>query len=104
MQARSDDRGSFLRSLGPAAGLSFSWSGRPGSNRRHSAWEADVLPLNYSRSLQSIIGYTRHINESRPAGVTVLRASGPEYCPKILAMTISKARDTIATSDICFGF
>src|SRR5580698_5407218 len=27
-----------------------SWSGRPGSNRRHSAWEADVLPLNYSRS------------------------------------------------------
>src|SRR3954466_3930406 len=26
-----------------------SWSGRPGSNRRHSAWEADVLPLNYSR-------------------------------------------------------
>ena len=27
------------------------WSGRPGSNRRHSAWEADVLPLNYSRPL-----------------------------------------------------
>src|SRR5215813_4274901 len=29
-----------------------SWSGRPGSNRRHSAWEADVLPLNYSRSMR----------------------------------------------------
>ena len=27
------------------------WSGRPGSNRRHPAWEAGVLPLNYSRSL-----------------------------------------------------
>jgi hypothetical protein len=26
-----------------------SWSGRSGSNRRHSAWEADVLPLNYAR-------------------------------------------------------
>ena len=26
------------------------WSGRPGSNRRHRAWEARVLPLNYSRS------------------------------------------------------
>src|SRR5450631_2791045 len=26
------------------------WSGRPGSNRRHPAWEAGVLPLNYSRS------------------------------------------------------
>ena len=31
------------------------WSGRPGSNRRHSAWEADVLPLNYSRHLESTI-------------------------------------------------
>ena len=27
------------------------WSGRPGSNRRHPAWEAGVLPLNYSRSV-----------------------------------------------------
>ena len=26
-----------------------SWSGRWGSNPRHSAWEADVLPLNYAR-------------------------------------------------------
>src|SRR5579864_5384009 len=29
------------------------WSGRPGSNRRHPAWEAGVLPLNYSRSMVS---------------------------------------------------
>src|SRR5215469_16161743 len=29
------------------------WSGRPGSNRRHPAWEAGVLPLNYSRPEQS---------------------------------------------------
>src|SRR6478735_9274367 len=28
------------------------WSGRSGSNRRHSAWEADVLPLNYARGSQ----------------------------------------------------
>src|ERR1700729_1486999 len=28
------------------------WSGRPGSNRRHPAWEAGVLPLNYSRPAQ----------------------------------------------------
>src|SRR5579884_165233 len=27
-----------------------SWSGRRGSNPRHPAWEAGVLPLNYSRS------------------------------------------------------
>lgn len=25
------------------------WSGRPGSNRRQSAWKADTLPLSYSR-------------------------------------------------------
>jgi hypothetical protein len=25
------------------------WSGRSGSNRRHTAWEAVVLPLNYAR-------------------------------------------------------
>ena len=27
------------------------WSGRWESNPRHSAWEADVLPLNYARAL-----------------------------------------------------
>ncbi len=26
------------------------WSGRPGSNRRRPAWEAGILPLNYTRS------------------------------------------------------
>src|SRR6185312_4596177 len=26
------------------------WSGRGESNPRHSAWEADVLPLNYARA------------------------------------------------------
>src|ERR1700756_3799088 len=29
------------------------WSGRPGSNRRHPAWEAGVLPLNYSRPVEA---------------------------------------------------
>jgi hypothetical protein len=39
-------------SIYPVVGsIDESWSGRPGSNRRHSAWEADVLPLNYSRFL-----------------------------------------------------
>ena len=28
------------------------WSGRGESNPRHSAWEADVLPLNYGRIYQ----------------------------------------------------
>src|SRR4051812_49300247 len=30
------------------------WSGRRGSNPRHPAWEADVLPLNYSRSAPKV--------------------------------------------------
>ena len=28
------------------------WSGRRGSNPRRSAWEADILPLNYSRFVE----------------------------------------------------
>src|SRR5271155_2838572 len=35
----------------PPRRISKIWSGRPGSTRRHPAWEAGVLPLNYSRSL-----------------------------------------------------
>ena len=31
-----------------ALGSLQNWSGRSESNRRHSAWEADVLPLNYA--------------------------------------------------------
>jgi hypothetical protein len=32
------------------------WSGRWGSNPRHSAWEADVLPLNYARDHKGLAG------------------------------------------------
>ena len=32
-----------------ALSIKESWSGRPGSNRRRPAWEAGILPLNYSR-------------------------------------------------------
>ena len=40
-----------LHTLNQHSGLSASksWSGRRGSNPRHPAWEAGVLPLNYSR-------------------------------------------------------
>src|ERR1700739_1852014 len=41
--------GDFLPVV-PLKNVSTEWSGRPGSNRRHPAWEAGVLPLNYSRS------------------------------------------------------
>ena len=35
------------------------WSGKRDSNPRHSAWEADALPLNYSRKL---LIFLTHIN------------------------------------------
>ena len=37
-----------MNEFGPWKGANF-WSGRSGSNRRRSAWEADILPLNYAR-------------------------------------------------------
>ena len=35
--------------LGAVCKVSILWSGRPDSNRRRPAWEAGILPLNYSR-------------------------------------------------------
>src|ERR1019366_9305003 len=50
-------------------GAANKWSGRGGSNSRHSPWQGDILPLNYSRifstdlvglsSLRSIIIHSR---------------------------------------------
>ncbi len=37
------------RVMGPSRNSKSGWSGRRGSNPRHPAWEAGVLPLNYSR-------------------------------------------------------
>src|SRR5579863_252425 len=39
----------MTKGLGGGIRVGKIWSGRPGSNRRHPAWEAGVLPLNYSR-------------------------------------------------------
>ncbi len=43
----------MCRAVVPATfrNLLILWSGRPGSNRRRPAWEAGILPLNYSRIL-----------------------------------------------------
>jgi hypothetical protein len=38
-----------IASVAEASGGETDWSGRRESNPRHSAWEADVLPLNYTR-------------------------------------------------------
>ena len=46
------------------------WSGRPDSNRRRPAWEAGILPLNYSRAFFQIIdlAYFRELRQT--AGVS----------------------------------
>ena len=44
----------------------MSWSGRGESNPRHSAWEADVLPLNYARKTSNF----RHLAQVTLGRVT----------------------------------
>jgi hypothetical protein len=46
------------------------WSGRPGSNRRRPAWEAGILPLNYSR----------------PSDIPVLSSLQTTYVPNTLSI------------------
>src|SRR4028118_1020654 len=59
--------------------LEGDWSGRWESNPRHSAWEADVLPLNYARislfisGLLAILqeGSAEVLRELQPLGLIV---------------------------------
>src|SRR5579872_6050127 len=53
-----------------ACKLLILWSGRRGSNPRRPAWEAGILPLNYSRSepLVIIAGSVFPCNRSAPSG------------------------------------
>ena len=44
----------------------WGWSGRWESNPRHSAWEADVLPLNYARSQTSLIRASPPLPQAAP--------------------------------------
>ncbi len=49
------------------------WSGRRGSNPRRPAWEAGILPLNYSRILPNQL-LAESIGPRRPAGVYSVHA------------------------------
>lgn len=51
------------------------WSGRRGSNPRPSAWEADILPLNYSRSLP--FDYTRTNRGQQVFALVQVRRGAP---------------------------
>ncbi len=43
---------SFQSSFATYGTFRFFWSGKRDSNPRPSAWEADTLPLSYSRSME----------------------------------------------------
>lgn len=42
-----------LNQIGILDTIRTNWSGEPGSNRRHSPWQGDILPLNYPRILNN---------------------------------------------------
>ena len=48
------------------------WSGRRGSNPRRPAWEAGILPLNYSRALTNLL-FSRLPIAKRKRGLQSLR-------------------------------
>src|SRR5579862_4712152 len=51
VEATTAQLAGFSLACQPKLRSSEGWSGRWESNPRHSAWEADVLPLNYARAL-----------------------------------------------------
>src|ERR1700726_1519282 len=53
-QATAGNLAGFGLACQPKLQSSVGWSGRWESNPRHSAWEADVLPLNYARAFTRI--------------------------------------------------
>ena len=58
------------------------WSGRRGSNPRPSAWEADALPLSYSRSCEATPYYSSGRSaRQQPLGVlgAAVSAGSPVY-------------------------
>ena len=63
------------------------WSGRRGSNSRRSAWEADILPLNYSRTLIQQ-NYIRTITHAVPQPSSTLP-------PRTAPLTPSPARHSL---------
>jgi hypothetical protein len=62
------------------------WSGRRESNPRHSAWEADVLPLNYSRFSLPLVFYQNRL--------IVSRRPKPEYRLQVDSLLTRRGRPT----------
>src|SRR6202035_2206241 len=62
----------------PKLQSSVGWSGRWESNPRHSAWEADVLPLNYARELDVFLMFSAFSTRSLPGTAHLLRVRSPE--------------------------
>ena len=53
------------------------WSGRRDSNPRPSAWEADALPLSYSRSFPNLPKPAEPVEREAPSGHRSATPGGP---------------------------
>ncbi len=51
------------------------WSGRWESNPRHSAWEADVLPLNYARDFSNLDDFASKYSRDLAGNLALAAAS-----------------------------
>ena len=66
----------------------FQQSGRSGSNRQHSAWKADALPLSYARvsrivvALAAVFSFNAVFSPLHAPGLRVLRLDGWSALPQ----------------------
>ena len=68
------------------------WSGRWGSNPRHSAWEADVLPLNYARPSAPCQCLRKRATRERPRTTVAHSLANPASYRKLCGSTSSATR------------
>src|SRR6266508_479813 len=83
--------------LSEACKLLKRWSGRPDSNRRRPAWEAGILPLNYSRlRLFSTTWLKVKDLTARPASLSSLSRPSNTTC-------LDRKTDSITDSTECLA-
>ena len=78
MEANPNNGGKYLYAI------YLQKSGRWDSNPRHSAWEADILPLNYARIIARIVFCNKSIR-SCPS-LSILLFSG--FCASLLSIIV----------------
>ena len=75
------------------------WSGRRGSNPRRPAWEAGILPLNYSRSA-SILNVAKMALAFQPSGLELVFHRRCSICSaaQVLSRLVPERQRKLSTS------